>query len=395
MSFSGIDTVEDINLEGKKVLLRTDLNLPVEDGEPQPTVRFRRYMETVEELSEMGARVMIVAHQGRPARQDFRSLETHSELISDQMDREVEFVQCFFGSRLGDAVASMEDGDVALLENIRFLSEELQNLPPKRHSRDHFVRNLSSYFDIYVDDAFSAAHRSHGSMVGFTPILESCAGPVMQRELENCRRIRDELENPLLVLGGEKPSDLIGMMEQMIDRAEKVLLAGIPGELALKLKGHELGEKSDWIEEQGFDSRSGELKQLLDEYEEKIVLPQDLRTASGNYEVGEVPGDEMTWDIGEKTQERYTEEISGADSVVMKGPMGVFEDHPEGTEAVVEAIARNEGFTVLGGGHTSSLVQRFGHDLEDFTHVSIAGGAFVRYMSGEELAAVEALKNYS
>ncbi|MFB6191428.1 MAG: phosphoglycerate kinase [Candidatus Nanohaloarchaea archaeon] len=386
--------LEEAELEGKNVILRTDLNLPVEDGEPQKTVRFERYMETVRKLSDKGARTMIIAHQGRPARKDFLSLERHAEHVSGALEKDVNFVQSFFGPELGDAVASMEDGDVCLLENVRFLSEELQNVSPERHAEDYFVSNMACYFDVFVDDAFSAAHRSHASMVGFAPLLDSYAGPVMQRELENGRRVRDELEDPLLVLGGEKPADLIGMMEQMIDRADKVLLAGIPGELALTLQGEELGEKNDWIEEQGFDSRAGELKELLDEHSDKIVLPQDLRTGSGSHRVGDVPTDEMTWDIGQETQERFVEEIEEADSVLMKGPMGAFDEgHEEGTRAIVDAIASSDGFTVLGGGHTSSLVHRFDHALEDFSHVSIAGGAFVRYMSGEDLPAVEALKD--
>ncbi|MFB6190437.1 MAG: phosphoglycerate kinase [Candidatus Nanohaloarchaea archaeon] len=389
-----METLADAELEGKNVVLRTDLNLPIEDGEPQTTVRFERYLETVEKLSEEGARTMIIAHQGRPARKDFTSLEKHSEHLSDALDRDVNFVQSFFGPELGDAVASMENGDVCLLENIRFLSEELQNVSPERHSQDYFVSNMARYFDAFVDDAFSAAHRSHASMVGFAPLLDSYAGPVMQRELESCRKVRDEMDNPLLVLGGEKPADLVGMMEQMIDRADKVLLAGVPGELALVLRGKELGGKNEWIEDQGFDSRSDELEKLLDEHGDKILLPEDVRTGSGSYDVSEVPDDEMVWDIGERTEQRFVEEIEKADSVLMKGPMGAFDEgHEEGTRAVVEAIASSDAFTVLGGGHTSSLVHRFGHSLDDFSHVSIAGGAFVRYMSGEELPAVDALEN--
>lgn len=389
-----METLADADLEGKNVILRTDLNLPIEDGEPQTTVRFERYLETVEKLSERGARTMVVAHQGRPARKDFISLEKHSEHLSEALERDVGFVQSFFGPELGDAVASMENGDVCLLENVRFLSEELQNISPERHSHDYFVSNMAQYFDMFIDDAFSAAHRSHASIVGFAPLLDSYAGPVMQRELESCRSVRDEMDNPLLVLGGEKPADLIGMMEQMIDRAEKVLLSGIPGELALILQGEELGEKKDWIEKQGFNSRSDELEQLLEEYGDKIVLPEDVRTGSGSYDVSEVPEDEMVWDIGEKTQERFAEEIEKADSVLMKGPAGAFEEgHESGTRRVVEAIASSDAFTVLGGGHTSSLVQRFDHSLDEFSHVSIAGGAFVRYMSGEELPAVSALES--
>ncbi|MFB6207788.1 MAG: phosphoglycerate kinase [Candidatus Nanohaloarchaea archaeon] len=383
--------IEDAEVEGKTVLLRTDLNLPVEDGEPQKTVRFERYVKTIEELQERGARTAVVAHQGRPARKDFLSLEKHAEILSDTLDSEVRFVQSFFGAQLGDAVASMDDGDVIMLENIRFLSEELQNVSPERHSHDHFVQNMARYFDIYVDDAFSAAHRSHGSLVGFAPLLDSYAGPVMKRELENCGSVREKFDNGVLVLGGEKPSDIIGMLEHMIEDVEKVLLGGIPGELALKVKGHDLGEKAEWISEKGYDSNQEELEKMLERYPEKIMLPEDVRTGSGNYPVGEVEG--MTWDIGEETEKKYAEEIQNADQVLMKGPMGAFEDHPEGTKTVVEAIS-NVDYSVLGGGHTSSLVQRFGYSLEEFSHVSIAGGAFVRFMSGEELAAVEALEKF-
>lgn len=337
---------------------------------------------------------MVVAHQGRPARDDFLSLEQHSRILSDSLDQDVDFVESFFGSDVQESISVMQNGDVCILENIRFLSEELQNAPPEDHADDFFVQKLAGQFDIYVDDGFSAAHRSHGSLVGFPEVMESYAGPVMQRELENCSKVRDRFDEGLLVLGGEKPSDVIGMLEEMIESVNKVLLGGVPGELALKITGEGLGEKEEWIEEHEFNAKASELKEMLEEYSEKIVIPEDLRTESGNHGVGEVPEGEMTWDIGEKTQERYIEAIEEANAVVMKGPMGAFDQgHGKGSKAVVDALAGSEAYTVIGGGHTSSLVQRFDHELEDFSHVSIAGGAFVRFMSGEELAAVEVLKD--
>ena len=388
-------TLDELEVEGKNVVLRTDLNLPIEEGEPQETVRFERYLQTIEEISDRGGRTVVIAHQGRPARKDFLSLEEHAEILSENLGQEVDFVQTFFGPQLGDAIASMQDGDVVMMENIRFLSEELQNMSAERHSHDYFVENMAKYFDVFVEDAFSAAHRSHGSIVGFIPLLESCAGKIMEKELENCRRIRDELENPTLVLGGEKPSDIIGLLDQMIERVDKVLLGGVPGELALIIEGNQLGEKAEWIEEHSFDSGMDDLRKIMEEHGDKIIVPEDVRADSGNYAPEEVPEDEMTWDIGKETREKYAEIIENADSVLMKGPMGAFEDHPEGSKEVVDAIAGKDGFTVIGGGHTSSLVQRFGHELDDFSHVSIAGGAFVRFMSGDELPAVEALEKYS
>jgi len=389
-------TLEDVEVEGKKVALRTDINLPIEGGEPQETVRFKRYLDTIEELSREGAKILVIAHQGRPARNDFRSLEEHSKMLSENLGGDVEFVPSFFGSQLSDTLEEMSEGDIALLENIRFLSEELKNIDAERHSEDIFVQRMSEEFDLYVNDAFSAAHRSHGSLVGFTPLLESVAGKVMQRELESCRKVRDRLDDPVLVLGGEKPSDIVGMLENMIERVDKVLLGGVPGELALMIQGNDLGEKAEWIEEHGFDSARDELEELVNQYGDKIVFPEDVTADSGNYETGEVPEDEMVWDIGEGTRRKYTQLIEKADSVLMKGPMGAFDQgYEEGSKVVVDAMVMNNGFTVIGGGHTSSLVQRFGHDLEEFSHVSIAGGAFVRFMSGENLAAVDALEKYS
>lgn len=384
-------SIENTDVEGKNILLRTDLNLPVEDGEPQKTVRFERYLETIEDLRDRGARVVLMAHQGRPARKDFLSLKPHSEILSDSLDQEVEFIPSFFGPELGEKVARMNNGEVAMLQNIRFLSEELQNASPEEHAQDFFVQKASDYFDMYVDDAFSAAHRSHGSMVGFTETLESFSGIIMQRELENCSKVRENFDSGVLVLGGEKPSDLIGIMKELGDDVEKILLAGIPGELALRIKGYDLGKKEEWIEKHGFDTREDELAAVMEEYEDKIMIPEDVATESGNHSVEDING-EMIWDIGEKTIENYVSEVKKAEAVVMKGPMGAFEQHPEGTEKVVKAIAESDGFTVLGGGHTSSLVHRFGFDLDDFSHVSIAGGAFVRYLSGEKLPAVEALE---
>ncbi|MFB6145105.1 MAG: phosphoglycerate kinase [Candidatus Nanohaloarchaea archaeon] len=389
-------SLEDVDVEGKNVLLRTDLNMPIEDGEPQETVRFQRYLETIKQLSDRGARTVVMAHQGRPARKDFTSLEKHSRILSGELGRPVRFVQSFFGPELGDGVASMDDGDVVMLENVRMLSEELQNLDPERHSHDFFVERMSRYFDLFVNDAFSAAHRSHGSMVGFMPLLDTCAGTIMQRELDGCRKVRDTIEDPVLVLGGEKPSDIIGMLEHMIERVDKVLLSGVPGELGLMIEGNDLGKKSAWIEENGFDSDRDKLEELLDKYGEKIVLPEDVRTDSGSYNIEDIPENEMTWDIGPETASSYTDIIKQADSVLMKGPAGAFDEgHENGTKALVNALASCDGFTVMGGGHTSSLVQRFGYEIDDFSHVSIAGGAFVRFMSGENLAAIKALEKYS
>ena len=378
-----------MNVEGRKVALRTDLNLPLENTRPQKTLRFNRYLETIRELSESDAKTVILAHQGRPGRKDFISLEKHSELLNEELDTQVYFVKSILGDQLEQTLDEMDDGEVALLENVRMMSEELKNYSGKKHAEDLYINNMADNFDLYINDGFSVAHRSQASIVGLPEILESRPGPVMREELDNCRKIRDEFDSGVLVLGGEKPSDLIGIIEAKIDTVDKVLLGGVPGEVALLAQGKDLGEKTQWLEERGLDSKKEELKNLIEEYPEKFETPSDLATENGDKRPEEI--ESMTWDIGEETAERYAEIIEKADSVLMKGPMGAFEQHSEGTEKILEALKNCEGFTVMGGGHTSSLVEEFGYSMDDFDHVSIAGGAFVRCVSGGELPAVEAL----
>lgn len=391
-----MNVLDGTALQGKNVLLRSDLNLSLEDGNPVPDLRFKTYMETLQELSDRGARVVVMAHQGRPGRDDFTSLEQHAELAAKHLDKEVDFIESLFGAELGSTLDGMEDSEIAFMENVRFLSEELEVQPPGDHAKSIFVNWAAPHFDIYVNDAFSAAHRSHASLVGFAPVMESYAGPVMEQELASCEKARDSVENPVLVLGGEKAADLVKMLERMGDRADRILLGGIPGEIALHLEGVSLGDKWDWIEENDFDEKVDAFRDVLDRYEDKVVLPEDAVTDSGTVPVDDVPDSGMTWDIGEKTQDRFVSIIRDAESVVMKGPMGAYEQgHEDGTVAILDAITDCDGYTVLGGGHTSSLVERFGYQVDDFSHVSIAGGAFVRYMSGEDLVVVDALEQYS
>lgn len=381
--------LDDLDLEGKKVLLRTDLNLPLEDGIPRKSLRFKRYVETIERLSEREAKTVVITHQGRPGRKDFISLRQHRTLIEEEIDREVTFSQAFMGQELAKTIDGMDNGGVVLMENIRVLSEELRNFSPQKHSEDLYVKEMADKFDIYVNDAFSTAHRSQASVVGFPHHLDSFKGPVMKAEIENCTKIKNQFDNGVLVLGGEKPSDLIGIIKSNIEDIDKVLLGGVPGELGLIIKGYSLGEKEKWIRERDLDSAEEEFRELLERWPGKLETPIDLVTNDGVRDVADV--NSMTWDIGKETSKKYAKIIDEAEAVLMKGPMGAFEQHPEGTERVLEAISKNEGLTVLGGGHTSALVKDFGYSISDFTHVSIAGGAFVQLLSGKPLPAIEAI----
>ena len=384
------------DIEGKKVLVRTDLNLPIKNGEPMESLRMEKYMESVSYMAERGARIVLMAHQGRPGDKDFTSLKKHAEIMEEELGREVRFIPSFFGGELEDVLDSMEDGDIALIENIRMLSEELMNESVEKHSKDFFVRRMSEEFDIYVNDAFSVAHRPHGSMMGFMNHLPAFAGPLMTDEIESCKKARDELDSPVLVLGGAKPSDLVKMIDRMKERADKVLLGGIPGELALRLRGIKLDKKYSWIQRKGLDEGEEEFDRFLEEHPDLFELPVDLVTEEGVKRVEELDGDEMVWDIGPETVERYSRIIADSKSLILKGPMGAFEEgYIDGTRGVIEAVSDCDGYTLLGGGHTSTLLGDLDIPLENFSHVSIAGGAFVRFMSGEKLPVIEALEKYS
>lgn len=380
-----------MTLEGKKVALRTDLNLPLKDGEPEKTLRFNRYVETIEKLSNEGAKLTLLAHQGRPGREDFKSLKKHVALLEDELEQDIYFVESILGSELSDTLEEISEGDIILLENVRFMSEELKNLKPEKHAEGIYVNKIAQNFDHYINDAFSVSHRSHASIVGFPKILESSKGPIMKQETRQCQKVIEEFDSGVLVLGGQKPSDLIDIIKTNIESVEKVLLGGIPGELALIIKGKDLGPKEKWIREKNLDSAEEELAELISKHGDKFETPVDLKTETGTKSVKQ-DIQEITWDIGSETAEKYSEIIQNADSVLVKGPMGAYEEYPEGSRMIIEAVSSCDGFTVLGGGHTSSLVNRYGYSLDDFNHVSIAGGAFVKYVSGQSLPGIEALK---
>ncbi len=384
------------DIKGKKVLVRSDLNLPIEEGKPVKSLRLKKYADSLKEISYKGAKTVVMAHQGRPGDKDFGSLKEHVPLLEQELGRDIEFVNSFFGEELPRTLEKMREGDICLLENVRFLSEELRKGSVEMHSEDFFVKHISRHFDIFINDSFSVAHRPHGSMMGFMKNLKTFAGPLMSEEIKECSKARDAVENPVLILGGAKPSDLVKMLDSMVERAEKVLMGGIPGEIALKLNGKPIDKKYSWIKDRKLNKGEKELLDIMKENQDKFVLPVDIRNDKGEVSVSKLDGTEMIWDIGPKTSEKYSEIIDGAESVIMKGPMGAYEEgYSQGSLEVLEAVKKCDGFTLLGGGHTSTLLNQSNFSLKDFSHVSIAGGAFVRFMSGEELPVIEAILKYS
>ncbi|SEK28458.1 phosphoglycerate kinase [Haloferax larsenii] len=396
------NTLDDLDPE-QRVLVRLDLNSPVEDGEVQDNRRFDRHAETVRELAEGGHRVVLMAHQGRPGGDDFVSLEQHAAILAEHVDRDVQFVADTFGDEAIDAIESLSAGEILLLENTRMCDEELPEEAPEVKADTEFVQTLAPLFDAYINDAYSAAHRSHASLVGFALELPAYAGRVMQTEYEaNSSIATREFDGQVtMVVGGTKATDVIDVMNNLGDKVDRFLLGGIAGELFLRAAGHDVGfdlDGMDFFDDQ-WEANRETIESLLDERGDQITLAADLAYEDSEDERAEIAvsdideKDRAYLDVGTETVETYDPVIRDSEAVFVKGALGLFEDErfSAGTVGVLRAISETDCFSVVGGGDTSRAIEMYGMDEEDFGHVSIAGGAYIRALTGAPLAGVEVL----
>ncbi len=381
-------------------LLRVDLNSPVEDGEAVDNARIRSHSRTIERISENNP-VVVLSHQGRLNRDDFISLESHSQLIDEKTDCEVNFESGLYSGKTLRSVEQLEKGEVMVLENTRFSAEETVSRTPSQHSSSHLVQRLSGAAGFYVNDGFEVAHRSHASVVGFPHVLPSFAGPIMQSEYKNTKAIREEdFETRKMLLGGSKPSEVLRVVESLADTyVDEFLVGGVPAKLFLKAKGVEIGE--DPLVEKTWRKDKSTVERILQNHSDKIVLPEDFaRIESGariSEEVGDLSTGEEYMDIGDNTVHRFLERMEESDAVFMKGAPGVFEEDgfETGTRRILNFLGSQEIFTVVGGGDTANALQLLGIDRNNFNHVSLAGGAYVRSLAGDSLPGIEALSGNS
>jgi phosphoglycerate kinase len=397
-------TLEDLT-DGQRVLVRLDLNSPVESGQVQNNRRFARHAETVSELVDRGFAIALLAHQGRPGRDTFVSLEQHADILEAHLDHPVAFVPETFGDDARAAIDGLESGDVLLLENARMCDEELPEEAPEVKADTEFVRTLAPEFDAYVNDAYSAAHRSHASLVGFPLVMDAYAGRVMETEYEaNTAIAKREFDGQVtMVVGGTKATDVIDVMSHLGEKVDDFLLGGIAGELFLRADGYPVGFDRD-PEADLYDSQWAEnrdlVEEMLAERRDQITLATDLAYEGDDGDRAEVGVEEVDekdvsfLDVGTDTAEGYAAVVRGSEAVFVKGALGVFEDErfALGTTTVLEAIAETGCFSVVGGGDTSRAIEMYGLSEDDFDHVSIAGGAYIRALTGAELVAVEVLE---
>jgi phosphoglycerate kinase len=383
-------TLEDLDVEGKRVFLRVDFNVPLEKEKERPSARIaddtriRAALPTIERLRERGARqIVLAAHLGRPKdREPELSLKPVAERLSELLGTEVV---------LAPTLDDVPDAELVMLENVRYEPGETKNDPA-------LAQRYAALADVYVNDAFGAAHRAHASTVGVAELLPSAAGLLLQREVETLTRILEAPTPPLVaIVGGAKVTDKIGVIEAFLDRAQTILVGGAMCFPFFKAQGHSVG--SSLCEEEGVEHASRALA-LAEEKGCRLLLPEDLvlgREFSADTEVQQldgvdVPDGWMGLDIGPRTADFYAQEIARAGTIFWNGPMGAFELEPfaAGTRAVAEAVAAAPGTTVVGGGDSAAALAEFGLD-DKVDHLSTGGGASLELIEGKKLPGVEVL----
>ena len=397
------NTIDDFDIEDKTVLVRIDINAPVDpsSGIILDDTRLKLHSQTVKELSNKGAKVVLLAHQSRPGKKDFTTLSQHAEALSEILNLRVKYIDSLFSNAAKEAIKSLKPHEILLLENARFFSEESLSRTPEEQSKTLLVRNLSPLIDYFVNDAFAAAHRSQASLVGFTVNTPSAAGRVMEEELTVIQNALDNVEHPcVFLLGGMKPEDSIDVMENVLGNgtADSVLTTGIVGNIVLWAAGVDIGQvNKDFIASRGYENMVEKAKELIDRFGDKVKYPIDVACEIDgervDYDLGDIPN-EAIFDIGVKTISMYANEIRNAKYIFANGPAGVFEDpkFAMGTEDLINAMASSKGFSLIGGGHIAAATAGLG--LEDqMSHLSSGGGACISMLAGKKLAAVEALKN--
>ena len=397
------NTLDDFELEDKTVLLRVDFNMPLdkETLDILDNTRIERVLPTIKELIQNNAKTVIIAHQGRQGSWDFISLEKHAKTLENLIQKDVKFVNDIFGEKAKNAIKNLQKTEVLLLDNVRKFDGETEKKSAEEHAQSELVQNLYPLADIFVNDAFAAAHRPQCSLIGFTGVLPSCAGRLMQKELTTLSEIVENPAKPSVFLfGGAKFSDVIVTIERLLENktADKIILTGLPANAFLKAEGIDLGKKTEEsLAEEGSPENYEEIKKILQNYKNNIFLPNDFaqqeNTDRNEIDVSDLPTEYSLFDIGEKTIKNFKEIISDAKTVFLSGPCGVFENpvFMRGTKEIFTYVANLNVFSIVGGGHTVAAVEQLGLD-DKISHISTGGGSLEKFMMGEKLPVVEALK---
>ncbi len=410
----GIKTLDDFKVKDKTVLLRVDINEPVdkETDTLKDITRIKASVKTIGELAGQGAKVVILAHQGSDIEyQNFHTTRPHAKVLSELLQKDVQFVDDVCGPAARQAIKDLKSGDVLLLDNVRFVSEEQTlfelslRLGGEEQSKTLVVRTLAPLADLYVCDAFAAAHRDQPTLCGFEQVLPSAMGRLFEEEFCVLSKLMKSPEPPcVFVLGGAKISDAFLMMKTVLKAniADSILTGGLVAHVMLLAQGTDIGKPTrDYILAKGFGDYIEAAEELLENYADRIILPDDLAFSADGART-EIAIDsgvttlqtEAFTDIGERTAKRYAQMIRQAKTVFVNGPVGVFEKQAteKGTKMIWDALAETDAYTVIGGGDSITATNRYGY-ADKISYICTGGGALIRFLSGEELPVVSALRN--
>jgi phosphoglycerate kinase len=409
----GINTLDDLDVRDKTVLCRIDINQPVDraSGTLKDTTRIEACIPTLRELSGKGAKLVLLAHQGSDIEyKNFYTTEPHAGVLSGLLGQEVKFIDDVCGPAAREAVRALKAGEILLLDNVRFVSEEQTLFETKlllsheEQAKTLLVRKLAPLGDLYVCDAFAAAHRDQPSLCGFEQLLPSAMGRLFEEEFCVVSGLMEKPERPcVFVLGGAKINDAFLMMSAVLGggTADAVLTGGLVGEVLLWADGKDIGEEARrFIKKEGYESLVGTAGELLSKYRDRITMPGDFAAVRDGrrveYPLGQIPGDALVLDIGTGTAEHYQERIRSAKTVFVNGPMGVFEEEAteKGTRMVWDALGDTPAYTVIGGGDSITATKKYGK-TGDIDYICTGGGAMIRFLTGEELPVVKALRHGS
>ncbi|TWT00105.1 phosphoglycerate kinase [Planomicrobium sp. CPCC 101079] len=386
-------TMKDVDLKGKRVFCRVDFNVPMSEGQVTDDTRIRAALPTIQYLIENGAKVILASHLGRPkgtVNEEMRMAAAAAKL-SELLHKDVKSLDESIGEKVEQEIASMNEGDVILLENVRFHAGEEKN-------DEELAKAFAALADVFVNDAFGAAHRAHASTAGIAKHLPSVSGLLLEKELDVLGKALSEPDRPFTaIIGGAKVKDKIGVIDNLLEKVDNLLIGGGLSYTFLKAQGIEIG--TSLLEEDKMELALSFLKKA-EEKGVKLYLPIDVvitQEFSNDAEtkvvkIDEIPSDWMALDIGPDTVKLYSDVIANSKLILWNGPMGVFEmsSFENGTKSVAEAMAKTEAYTVIGGGDSAAAVEQF-HIADKMDHISTGGGASLEFMEGKELPGVTAL----
>jgi len=397
-------TLDDFVFSGKRVLVRVDINSPLDkkDLKVKDSSKIVSAVPTLKELSDKGARTAVLAHQGRKDHWDYTDLSQHAEILSREMGRNVRYVDDLLGDEAKRAVSTLGNGEIILLKNVRSYAEEDHKLSPEHHAQGALVKNLAPLFDIFVNDAFASAHRSHASLVGFTHVLPSAAGRLLEKEIKSLSKIVESPRRPaVFVFGGTKFIDSLPIIKHILSAgiADTVILGGLVGLAYSAAIGKDIGEENlKEIKHELSQEHIDEAKKLVSDFGSKIALPIDVALDKNGTRVEATLGQEIppypSLDIGSKSIARFGEVLATAKTILISGPVGVFEreEFSVGTRSVFDMSTSSGAFCIIGGGHTTAAANQMGY-AKRISYISTGGGALENFLLGKPLPVVEALKH--